>query len=291
VSDEPQRTPVKSRRAVLAAAAGAGAALVANGLAGAAPVNATTGPMQYGTSNISYADATNLNSTNSVGTLMVANSGSGHAIYAEVNSISAAIHAEASGGVAIEGHGFGSAFATIYGVAENGVGVVGDTATVVKGGGYAGVWGRDLDTTGRMGVAGTTDLGTGVAGFSGGGAALPAPAQSVAAAPEPTGVLGYAPDGVGVRAQSDTGTALKVSGKTHFSRSGRATVGAGKSYVDVVVAGGVAATSLCFANLAAYRAGVYVAAVRSAYPTTAKIRIYLNKAVVKATVVAWLVSD
>jgi hypothetical protein len=260
-------------------------------LAGTAQVNAATGAMQYGTGNNSLADSTQLNSTNAVTTLSVANSSSGHAISASVNSISAAIHAEAAGGVAIEGHGFGTAFATIYGVAENGVGVVGDTATLVKGGGYAGVWGRDLDTTGRMGVAGTTELGTGVAGFSGGGVALPAPALSATAVPEPTGVLGYAPAGVGVRAQSDTGTALKVSGKTHFSRSGRATVAAGKSFVDVVVAGGVAATSLCFANLTVYRSGVYVAAVRPAYPTTTKIRIYLNRAVVKATVVAWLVSD
>jgi hypothetical protein len=66
-------------------------------------------------------------------------------------------------------------------------------------------------------------------------------------------------------------------------------IGAGKTYVDVTVSGGVASSALCFANLAVYRSGVAVAAVRPAYPTAAKVRIYLNKAIPTATYIAWIV--
>ena len=103
------------------------------------------------------------------------------------------------------------------------------------------------------------------------------------------GVRGEATNGIGVYATATTGTALWVNGKAVFSRSGRATVASGHSYVDVTVTGGLAGTPLCFANLMTYRSGVSVAAVRPNYPSTGKVRIYLNKAVTASTYVAWMV--
>ena len=89
-------------------------------------------------------------------------------------------------------------------------------------------------------------------------------------ATEGQGVRGEATNGIGVYATATTGTALRVNGKAAFKRSGKATVASGHSYVDVTVAGGLAGTPLCFANLMTYRSGVSVAAVRPNYPTWAK---------------------
>jgi hypothetical protein len=104
-----------------------------------------------------------------------------------------------------------------------------------------------------------------------------------------TGVLATATTGTALKAAATTGTALRVDGKASFSRSGRVLIGTGKTYVDVTVPGGVAPSALCFANLAVYRSGVAVAAVRPAYPATGKVRIYLSKAIPTATYIAWIV--
>jgi hypothetical protein len=87
------------------------------------------------------------------------------------------------------------------------------------------------------------------------------------------------------------GMGLLVQGRTHFSRSGQATVTAGKSYVDVDLSqkGGFGYPPLCFANLTTYRPGVFVTAVRPKYPVAGKMRIYLNRAVTRKSYVAWLV--
>jgi len=105
------------------------------------------------------------------------------------------------------------------------------------------------------------------------------------------GVRGEATVGIGVYATATTGTALQVSGKASFSRSGRATIASGHSYVDVTVAGGLAGTPLCFANLQTFRSGISVAAVRPNYPSAGKLRIYLSKAVTASTYVAWIVTN
>jgi len=52
---------------------------------------------------------------------------------------------------------------------------------------------------------------------------------------------------------------------------------------------GLSSSSLCFANLMTYRAGYCVAAVRPNYPSTGKLRIYLNKALTSATYAAYFV--
>ena len=65
------------------------------------------------------------------------------------------------------------------------------------------------------------------------------------------------------------GPGLAVYGKVNFlTRSGRATVAAGRAYVDIDLRqkGGMSGTPLCFANMTSYRPGVHIAAVRPNYP-------------------------
>ncbi len=92
-------------------------------------------------------------------------------------------------------------------------------------------------------------------------------------------------------AQLNVGRALVVVGTASFSRSGRATVPAGASHVDVNVAasGGLSGTPLCFANILTRRAGIHVESVRPNTPSTGRVRIFLSKAVPGPTFVSWLV--
>ena len=89
------------------------------------------------------------------------------------------------------------------------------------------------------------------------------------------------------------GTALQVAGRATFSRSGRATVLKGKSYVDIVVAGGLTSHSMVHATLQVYRTGVAVAAARINYPSAGKARIYLTKvaSTTASTSVGWFVAE
>jgi hypothetical protein len=99
--------------------------------------------------------------------------------------------------------------------------------------------------------------------------------------------------GVAVSALNDAdGLALHVAGKARFAtRSGRATVLAGRSLVDIDLRakGGLNGTPLCFANLMSDRPGVYVRTFRPNYPIAGKARIYLNRTVSSNAYVAWFV--
>ena len=146
------------------------------------------------------------------------------------------------------------------------------SSTGVYGEGDTGVWGY-----GGWGVFGASDAtGTGVYGVAG---------PVVPGAPANTGVFGYSDGGTGVYAKAATGTALYVSGKAKFSRSGRSTIKAGKSSLVVSLAG-VTTSSLVFAVLYSSRSGRYVRAVT---PTTGKFTIYLNTSVTSSTYVSWFV--
>jgi hypothetical protein len=90
------------------------------------------------------------------------------------------------------------------------------------------------------------------------------------------------------------GTGLAVYGKVNLlTRSGRATIPAGRDFVDIDLRGtqkgGLSGTPLCFANLTSHRPGVHVEAVRPNDPIAGKVRIYLNRAVNATTFVAWFV--
>jgi hypothetical protein len=140
-------------------------------------------------------------------------------------------------------------------------------------------------TTGKgIAVLGTSAEGTGVSGISEGiSGASNAGVRGVAHSRQAIGVLAIG---------TAEGVALRVDGRaTLATRSGRATIEAGRSYVDIDLRskGGLAGTPLCFATLRSYRPGVYVAAVRANYPSSHKARIYLNKAVSSTTNVSWFV--
>jgi hypothetical protein len=95
------------------------------------------------------------------------------------------------------------------------------------------------------------------------------------------------PGGVGVlaRAGSPTDIGLQVLGKVLFSRSGRNTIGAGRSALKINL-NGVTSASRVFAVLHSNRTGRYVRAV---VPTTGSFTIYLNTTVTSATYIAWFV--
>jgi hypothetical protein len=148
----------------------------------------------------------------------------------------------------------------VLGVANNGSGVVGRSAS-----------------SGGVGVEGTNTVGTGLAGISDSGA----------------GIRGASNFGTGVACRSNSGAALEVAGRARFSRAGRASIPARKTFVDVVVEGGLDGTSSVLATLQVFRAGVSVAAARPNFPSSGKARIYLNKvaSTTAATPIAWFVFD
>jgi hypothetical protein len=128
----------------------------------------------------------------------------------------------------------------------------------------AGVWG-DSDDVGVYGFGGAGVLGDG-----------------------DVGVVGRADlGGYGVHALNfdPTGIALRVDGKAQFSRSGRKSIGTGKSSLKVTMPG-VTSQSLVFAVLASNRSGRYVRAV---VPTTGSFTIYLNTTLTSASWVSYFV--
>lgn len=148
------------------------------------------------------------------------------------------------------------------------VGVVGSGDLGVVGGGLIGVFGLG-DVVGTLGDSGPT--GVGLYGHTG-------PSN----APQP-------PLGVGVVASAETSslTALRVMGVARFSRSGRATVAAGKSTVIVNLAG-VTANSMVFAVLRQSRASRWVRAVVA---VAGSFTVRLNGTVSSSTQVNWIVFD
>ena len=253
---------LRSRRAVLAAAAGGAAALAASAAipltAAAAPVN-----MQTEQDNPTVAPTSVTNSA--------------------ADSTAFEGHATGTGtGYGLEGTSLGAAGVFAWSVSDpstywdppfdaavtNYTGVFGsapqaaiDTAV------GTGVWGDSPD----VGVYGSGSVG--VEGYGGWGVA---------------GFANTSVGSVGVYAQADQPSrALYVDGKVHFTRSGRSTIGAGRSSITVNLAG-TSSGSRVFAVLHSNRAGRYVRAV---VPTTGRFTIYLNTTVTSATYVAWFVLD
>ncbi len=141
----------------------------------------------------------------------------------------------------------------------------------------SGVWGDSPDT-GVVGTGSVGVLGIGGVGLWGDGSGGP-------------GVIGDSDDpvisGVLARGSSATGLALSVIGKAKFSRSGRTTIGSGRSSITIAL-NGTTSGSKVFAVLHSNRSGRYVRAV---VPTTNSFTVYLNAAVTSASYVAWFVLD
>ncbi|MCI4353965.1 MAG: hypothetical protein L3K06_01195 [Thermoplasmata archaeon] len=294
-------TELRSRRAILAAAAGATLAAVASALGRPEPAKADGEAILVGGT---YSDATTAtvlkNSTNTMpvlhvesggaGTAIIARSDTGEAVYAEAsNEHSTAVHAFSQQGIAVGADsetGTGLWARSLYGRAVDAVNtsaggpaIVGTSLseTTAVAGYVLGLQDAPPATPARTGVFGYADGASahGVLGHTSSGEA----------------VRGEAVSGTGVHARSTSGNALVVEGKATFTRSGRAAVASGNSSVDVVVPGGLGGTPLGFANLITYRSGTFVTAVRLNYPSSGRVRIYLNKSVTGTTFVAWLVLD
>jgi hypothetical protein len=244
-------------------------------------------------------------------------SDTGVGVYAANNSSTvAAIVAQSNLGPAIRGHGHldgiigesASGRSGIVGYSGTGSAPAGPAKTGVYGeatqdAGSRGVSGFTLagqgvhgDATTGQGVAGAATTGQGVKGTATTGDAVLGQSTSGKSvrgiATTGQGVAGEATSGIGVKAVATTGLALDVAGKAHFSRSGKATIAANKTYVDVTVPGGLTGTPLVFAMLQYARTGVWVTAARPNWPSTGLIRIQLNKvaSTTATTAVAWFVA-
>jgi hypothetical protein len=99
------------------------------------------------------------------------------------------------------------------------------------------------------------------------------------------GVSGTSGSGQGVSASSGSGTALFVSGKVHFSRSGAGSVAKGSNTKAINIPG-MTASSLVLATLQIAVSGLYIAGV---VPDAGKFTLHLNKAAPKGMKFAWFV--
>jgi membrane-associated protease RseP (regulator of RpoE activity) len=103
------------------------------------------------------------------------------------------------------------------------------------------------------------------------------------------GVQALTYDGVAVHASTavDAGSALEVTGRARFSRSGKVVIPAGKDRVTVTV-GNLDANSLVLATVQERRDDYYVlGAVAS--PAASTITIHVSRKASKPTTVAWFV--
>ena len=257
----------RTRRQLLAGGTGALAAvLAAEALARPTPASAgTDGDVVLGVNNYATSPTgVNNNSTDPVSgqfALLGKASGTGAGVIGQTDS---------GDGV------LGTAFAGGYGVhgtaPSAGVGVIGENV-----GDGNGVYGH-VSNSGASGVYGQNDgAGYGVAGRADGG----------------VGTLGDSAHGTGVWASSANATALKVTGRAEFSRSGVATV-AGTSSApknSVRVSLPITAKSMMTALLQRHVAGVYVVAA-VADLAGGHFTIYLNKAVrTSVGPIAWMVTE
>ena len=282
----------RSRRVLLAGAAGAIGVLAGEAIAPAAPAQAgTDGDVVLGTLNIASSattietiasgkdtmalaagDARTLalqNDSLANQTVLAANVGNGAALFA------------LAGGEALYGQS-GITPGTSPGRTRNGVHGVTDSPS------DSGVWGEA--TGGGVGVAGATSTSgisgnPGVTGVNvGSGPGIKGESRGGGAA-----VLGQAVSGgTGVLAEAGAGgTALGVSGPAVFSRSGLVTI-TGQATATVNVPGGLSASALALALLQTAVTNLWVSAAE-VNPVTGEITIHLNRAPFRSVNVAWFV--
>jgi hypothetical protein len=283
----------RSRRVLLAGAAGALGLLAGEAIAPATAAQAgTDGDVVLG--GLNNASTTTTIQTISSGqdtvalaaadarTLSMVNEGLSQTVFAANSGGGAALYGlSAGGGEGLYGQS-GITSGTRPGQTRNGVHGVSDSPT------DSGVWGEAVG--GGVGVAGATSTfgvngnpavtgvnlgsGPGVKGESrGGGIAV-------------EGLTGSG--GIGVFAEASSGgTALEVSGPALFNRSGMVTI-TGQAAATVSVPGGLSSSALVLALLQTSVANLWV---RAAEPNQAngEITIYLNRAPARSVSVAWFV--
>ncbi len=282
----------RSRRLLLAGAAGALGLLAGEAIASATPAQAgTDGDVVLGALN-NASSTTTIDTVTSGQQTVVFSAADARTLSAENESLQptvlaintgdgAAFHGFSGGGEGLYGQS-GLKAGTRPGQTRNGVHGVTDSRT------DSGVWGEA--TGGGVGVAGATSTsgisgnpavtgvnvgsGPGVKGESRGGG---------------TAVLGVtATGGTGVLAQATGGgTALQVSGPALFSRSGLVTI-TGQETATVSIPGRLSASTLVLALLQTPANNLWVRAAELDQKT-GEITIHLNRAPAKSVKVAWFV--
>jgi hypothetical protein len=270
----------RSRRLLLAGAAGGLGVIAAQTISRAAPAEATQGSAVIEGQDNTGATARTLVSATTGETALLADPGTGVGVAGVGTGGFSGVSGTGGPGGPNPGQG-GGAGVEGFGSAKNGPGVVGTGASTggfgvigVGTGGFSGVDGRGGSSNGP-GV-------TGEGGGSGDGV--------VGSATTGNGVHGTASAaaGVGVLAANTAGgIALKATGPAVFSRSGLLTVAAGQSSATQT---GVALTSasLVLATLQQNLSGV---SVRSAVPNVpgSSFTVHLSKAPSTSAAVAWFV--
>jgi hypothetical protein len=250
--DEPFAAP-RSRRALLAAAAGGAAALAASAAMPLSLAAHDADDVQLGAPNASTATTSIADSTadsdafaaSAVGTGVGVSATSGGGAGVWAWSISGPPGWDPTFGSYTGVYGFSPASPTTDTV---GVGVFGDSDDWgVFGSGNVGVYGY-----GNVGVVGES------AGPQAGVVALAASASSVA---------------------------LEVLGKAKFSRSGRTSMGKGKSSLKITLPG-TSTSSHVFAVMGSVQTGRYVRAV---VPASGSFTVYLNTTTTAAAFIHWFV--
>jgi hypothetical protein len=237
---------------------------------------------------------TNVNCTNSL--TGVVNTASGGDAFHGFSASGTGLGGFSNTGTGVEGQTGGTGDGVFGHNTSNGNGVEGQSdGTQGKGvlgrGGGTGVQGISNADFG-YGVYGT-DLGgtngTGVYGASGGGVGVYGETQG----PGKAGVQGTALGASAIGVQATNGgnagaTALKVSGKNSFSRSGTLTVPAGSSVATkspIILSSG----SLVLTTIQGNQPGVYVQGVTKVAGTSGSFTIHLSKNTTANLPVAWFV--
>ena len=297
MTDQPNQ--VRTRRAILAAAAAGSASVAAQAVAPLAVRAATNGNVILGQSNT--ADATTVvASTTSTVTAFLGSVTDGIGVYGHSTdntipaSSSAGSHRTGVVGVAgdeplatnntdetgVYGYADISAASTgVWGDSTKGTGVIGTSS---DGDGVYGEGLFGLDGYGAIGVYGETG--------APGGAGMHAVADNTATALYAfagSGTVGAPPPNTAIYAAAGdpTATALQVNGKVKLSRSGRKPIGKTATSLKVVMAG-VTTSSYVVATLQTSVTSCYVRAV---VPASGSFTIYLSKAPGKTVYVGYIV--
>ena len=254
----------RSRRALLAAAAAAGGALVASAALPMAALAHDPDDVQKGVDNPTATPTSITNSSDSSSAF--AGHATGNAV--ALTGAGRGLEGTSTAGAGIFAWSISSPVIPDLNVLSHtgvyGFSPAGDGSTTFG----TGVWG-DSDDTGVYGSGAWGVVGYGSVGVEG-------DANSQVGS---VGVWAYAP--------TTAQFALRVSGKVHFTRSGRVAMSAGKSSKAVTLAG-TTTTSKVFAVLATSESGRYVRAV---VPAAGKFTIYLNTTLASSAVVSWFVLD
>jgi hypothetical protein len=166
-----------------------------------------------------------------------------------------------AGGTALQGLSAGSASLGVYGESDNGIGIKGFGSNTGKG--VQGV------SAGGSGVEGIS-FGTGKAGVLG--------------QPNSASAIGV----MATNGGNGGATALKATGKTSFSRSGKLVVPSGSSSATKSPIN-LGSTSLVFATIQGNQAGVYVQGVTQVAGTSGSFTIHLSKNTTANLPVAWFI--